>query len=327
MSGRAIARPLIALASLAGAGVLLVVVFPHIAHAGWDDVSDQIAAISVGRLVELALIWAAGLYVYSFVLTAALPGLKRHRALALNLGGSGVANVIPFGGAAGIGLNYAMLRSWGYDRARVASFTVVSQSVAAVSKIVVALCGLVALAALPAVRGLVPRPDQGTWLLVAIALAGLAMTAFMLRGRITFPAYTRVRSGVAAFWTQTKELVRRHWVPMTVGALGYSALQLLLFELCLNAVHPGLSVTIVAAGYAVDRLLTLVPITPGGVGVVEAGVTAVLVALGGDPTSVATGVLLFRAFSYFAEIPIGGAVALGWATRQSLRMRATTNAS
>jgi uncharacterized membrane protein YbhN (UPF0104 family) len=300
-------------------------VFPHVAHAGWDDVTDQFASISIARLVELAVIWAAGLYVYTFVLTAALPGLKRRRALALNLGGSGVSNVVPFGGAAGIGLNYAMLRSWGYDRARVASFTVVSQSVAAVSKIVVGLCGLIALAALPAVRNLVPLPGKGTWAWVAIVVTALAATAFLLRGRITFPAYTRVRGGLAGFWTQTKELVRRHWLAMTVSALAYAALQLLLFELCLNAFHPGLSVTIVAAGYAVDRLLTLIPITPGGVGVVEAGVTAVLVALGGDPTSVATGVLLFRAFSYFAEIPIGGAVALGWLTRHSLRTRATSS--
>jgi uncharacterized membrane protein YbhN (UPF0104 family) len=98
-------------------------------------------------------------------------------------------------------------------------------------------------------------------------------------------------------------------------------LQLFLFELCLNAVHAGLPIALVAAGYAVDRLLTLIPVTPGGVGVVEAGVTAVLVAVGGDPTAVATGVLLFRAFTYFAEIPLGGAVILGWFTHRTLGLR------
>ncbi|MDX6288072.1 MAG: putative heme transporter [Frankiales bacterium] len=321
MSRRGLARSLIALASIATAGALLGVVFPHVAHAGWDDVTEQVAAIPIVRLLELAVIWAAGLYAYSFVLTAALPGLNRRRALALNLGGSGVSNVIPFGGAAGIGLNYAMLRSWGYDRARVARFTVVSQTIAAASKIIVALCGLVALATLPAIRDLAPSPDGKTWGWIAAGVGGLAVAAFLLRRSIRIPAYSHLHARLGAFWTQTTELVRRHWVPMTAGALGYAALQLLLFELCLNAVHPGLSVTLVAAGYAVDRMLTLVPITPGGVGVVEAGVTAVLVALGGDPTSVATGVLLFRGFSYFAEIPIGGAVALGWLTRRSLRFR------
>jgi uncharacterized membrane protein YbhN (UPF0104 family) len=36
------------------------------------------------------------------------------------------------------------------------------------------------------------------------------------------------------------------------------------------------------------------------------------VAFGADPALAASGVLLYRGFTYYVEIPLGGVVALGW---------------
>jgi putative heme transporter len=57
---------------------------------------------------------------------------------------------------------------------------------------------------------------------------------------------------------------------------------------------------------AVDRLLSLVPLTPAGTGLAELGTTAALVGLGADPLGAAAGVLLFRLFIVVLEIPVGG---------------------
>ena len=69
------------------------------------------------------------------------------------------------------------------------------------------------------------------------------------------------------------------------------------------------------AAYAVERLLTLVPITPGGVGVVETAATTVLVGFGADPVGALAGVILFRVFSYLIEIPLGAVVTAAWFAR------------
>ena len=82
----------------------------------------------------------------------------------------------------------------------------------------------------------------------------------------------------------------------------------------------------VLAAYAVERMLTLVPITPGGVGVVETAATAVLVGFGADPVGAAAGVILFRIFSYLIEIPLGAVVAATWFAR-SRRIAATAAAA
>src|SRR5438552_2194238 len=124
----------------AGAGamvtgvLLLVLVMPRVG-ASWDVTSDRIASVPVAQLWLLIAVWIAGLWAHTFVLQAALPGLTTRRAFALNLSGSSLSNVLPFGGAAGIGLNYAMLRSWGYSRGEITTFAMVTNLVAAAAKV------------------------------------------------------------------------------------------------------------------------------------------------------------------------------------------------
>jgi uncharacterized protein (TIRG00374 family) len=68
----------------------------------------------------------------------------------------------------------------------------------------------------------------------------------------------------------------------------------------------------VLAAFAFVRLITALPITPGGLGVVELGLTAALIAAGGDRAEVAASVLLYRALTYLPPIPIGVALYLRW---------------
>jgi uncharacterized protein (TIRG00374 family) len=96
------------------------------------------------------------------------------------------------------------------------------------------------------------------------------------------------------------------------GTGGYWLLQGLLLGLCLIAVGAPAPVPVVLAGLLVERTMTLLAFTPGGAGVVEVGTTGALMALGVDPTGALAGVLLFRAFVFVAEIPVGGATLAGW---------------
>ena len=65
---------------------------------------------------------------HTFVLTAALPRLTHRRALTLSLTGSAVSNLVPMGGALGIGLNYWMTRHWGFSKPAFTSPVIVSST-------------------------------------------------------------------------------------------------------------------------------------------------------------------------------------------------------
>lgn len=70
--------------------------------------------------------------------------------------------------------------------------------------------------------------------------------------------------------------------------------------------------------YGAGQLAANLPISPGGLGVVEGSMTIALVALGGDVVSTAVAVLVYRVMSYWMELPIGWAVwgRLTWRERR-----------
>jgi uncharacterized protein (TIRG00374 family) len=57
--------------------------------------------------------------------------------------------------------------------------------------------------------------------------------------------------------------------------------------------------------YGAGQLAANLPITPGGLGVVEGSLTIALVAYGGAQASTVAAVLLYRIVSFWASLPVG----------------------
>jgi uncharacterized membrane protein YbhN (UPF0104 family) len=112
------------------------------------------------------------------------------------------------------------------------------------------------------------------------------------------------------------------WAQLSIATFGYGVLQALLLWACLHAVDGHLSPVVVLAGYAVDRIMTMVFLTPGGTGFAEAGAASALVALGGAPAAMTAGVLLYRGFTFALEIPVGGVWTGAWFLLHKRRLAA-----
>lgn len=298
----------------------LVGFLPRAVGATWSEVGTLLVQVSPGSLALLAVVWIAGLWAHSFVLAASLPGLTKRRGLTLSLTGSAVANVLPLGGAAGTALNFAMVRRWGFSSGRFGGFLAVTTLLNVISKL-----GVIALA-----LGLVPilhsasAFGSASLLLLPVLFgvgAGIAILAderaAVAVGRVLDKATqafrsTQLREQLPALRRQVLSVMRTGWRSMTVGMIAYLGLQLALLWLCFQVLHVPLGLPVLFTVLAVERLLTLVPITPGSAGVVEVGTTAALVALGGDPVGAAAGLLLFRGFTYLMEIPVGGVLLAVW---------------
>lgn len=75
----------------------------------------------------------------------------------------------------------------------------------------------------------------------------------------------------------------------------------------------------VLALFAFARLITAIPISPGGLGLVELTLITGLSAAGGDRAQVAAAVLIYRALTYVLPIPLGLATYLFWRRNRSWR--------
>jgi len=74
--------------------------------------------------------------------------------------------------------------------------------------------------------------------------------------------------------------------------------------------------------YCGGQLAVNLPITPGGLGVVEGSLTIALVAFGGGKAPTVAAVLLYRLFSFWLPIPLGAGCWLGLAQRRRRNERA-----
>ena len=72
--------------------------------------------------------------------------------------------------------------------------------------------------------------------------------------------------------------------------------------------------------FIVTLLGSFIP-TPGGVGVIEAGLTGALVAAGAAPAGALAAVLVYRAITYVMPIMIGAAMYFVWRSRTGARAR------
>jgi uncharacterized protein (TIRG00374 family) len=117
------------------------------------------------------------------------------------------------------------------------------------------------------------------------------------------------------FRTDSLDLVRDRWVHLTAAAVASHAALFLVLLTCLRAVDgPGADVSwlVVLAVFSLTRLIPLVPVTPGALGVAELSYVAGLTAVGVDPTEAADAVLLFRFLTWFLPIPTGVVAWLLW---------------
>jgi uncharacterized protein (TIRG00374 family) len=283
-----------------------------VAGVTWKDVALVLRQVTPMHLLWLTAIWVGGLVMYAGVLAAAMPGLGARRGLMLNLTGSAVANVLPLGGAVATALNWRMARRWGHSNSAFVSFCVTTNVLDVSTKLVLPLVAVTVLVAVS-----VPVPTA-VWAMVAscatVLVLVLIVNAALLRsgaGRTDGRLLGRVRETGG----RMRALLVAQWRRLLPGSVGYVAAQVVLLYVSLVSVglHPPVSAVLMAA--AIERVSTVVAVTPGGTGVAEIGTIAWLVASGLDPVEVVAGVLLYRVFLFALEIPVGGVLLGGWAWR------------
>ena len=104
------------------------------------------------------------------------------------------------------------------------------------------------------------------------------------------------------------ELLRRRWLLLTVTTL---AGQLTVFGVMLVSLRvtgvSGSEVSLIEAfaAWSIVRLLGSLPVTPGGIGIVEVGLTGALVGFGGHNAEVVAAVLVYRALTIVPTLVLG----------------------
>lgn len=307
--------------------------------ADYGEVSTTITSLTPLEIGTLVAAMIFNLFTYWFANMAALPGLKLGRSAVLTQTTTSVANTIPAGGAVALGLTYQILRSWGFSGWAIALYIGVTGIWNIFTKLALPVISIALLAFTSGGGG----AYMAAALVGVLVLVGAVMLLGLVFWRESFARRVGDRLGRIVSWfrrlahkdpitdgadrassfrADTVELVQRRWIAITLTTiLSHLALY---FVLLLSLRHVGVSEREVSAiqifaVFAFGRLLTALPITPGGLGVIELGYIGGLVAAGGDKPQVVAAVLLFRVLTYGVQIPLGGLTYMIWRAKTGWR--------
>ena len=315
---------------LAVTGVSLYLVAPSLidVFGSWDDIDE----VGPGWLLAMVALQALALACLWALQHVALRGPSWAAVVSSQLAGNALAKVAPGGGALGTALQYRMLVQSGVASNRaVAGLT-------ATSLLTFAVVLAMPVLAVPAIlrggvsRQLLEAAVIGLAVLVALFAVGAVLVVLdgplTWVGRVIQRVRNRLRRDAEPLRTLPQRLLRERarmigilgprWKRALAATCGRWAFDYASLLAALSAIGSQARPGLVLLAFCAAQLLAQIPITPGGLGFVEAGLTATLTLAGVAAGAAVLATFAYRLVSYWLPLPVGLA-AFGWHARRYAR--------
>jgi putative heme transporter len=327
-------RLLLAALSLGIIVATFVYFLPTIANYG--EVWGVVKGLSWPRILALLGATALNLVTYAPPWMVALPGLTFVQAFTVTQASTALSIVVPGGIAAGVAGSYGILRSWGFSGrgvARAITLTGLWNQFLNLTFPIVAVFLLASYGESTAALATVA--------FVGVAILGIVVAGFVLilvsdrlaedignvAARFADWALGKIRRGPVTwdgssferFRAEAGDLLERRWHLLTLASLAGQVTVFALFLVSLRVLDvPASEVNGVEAfaAWSLARIVGSIPITPGGIGVVELALTGTLVGFGGNNAGVVAAVLVYRFLTAVPTLLLGLGAAFTWRRRR-----------
>jgi uncharacterized protein (TIRG00374 family) len=310
--------------------VLVVEYFVLPQLAGARSALDLLAAVSPGFLTLGLVLELASLVSYSALTRSVLPSRSRPglwTVLRIDLSGLGVSHLLPGGGATASALRYRLFTVAGMRSADVLSATAIET--VGTSLVLALVFGAGLLLVLPSAGGNPYFLVAGVVAFVFLAFGGGAVVLLTRRQEQSVNLVRAVAEILPRANPATAERLVTN-LAARLHALGgdrrlmarifawasanwlFDAASLWVFLRAFGQT-PGLRGLLV--GYGLAGILALLPLTPGGLGIVEGTLVSVLVGFGTPHAHAVLGVITWRLAEFWLPIPLAALTYLSWGTR------------
>jgi uncharacterized protein (TIRG00374 family) len=322
---------------------VFAVVFPSLGD--YSEAWTAITGMSIGWIIALVLSTVIVIVIYPWPFQETLPGLKYRPAFVIRQTSFMIGNVIPQGGAIGLGMQYKMLGSFGFGASPSAAaigISSVSNTLVTIALPVLGLVGLILVgeatseAYIAAVVGAV---------VIAVALV---LIAYILRSESTAlkvgdwaddvvewawglfnnKADTHLGDALVSFRSSVIGSISGRGAIVTGADALQQLSQFAVLFVAVLAIQGGLGGNVnlaeAFAAFAIARLAQFIPIPPGGLGTTDAILTGILTGFGMSSSDAMAADLIWRAATYFPQVLIGIGTLLVWRRRQRTPARLAT---
>ncbi|NQW31621.1 MAG: flippase-like domain-containing protein [Actinomycetales bacterium] len=279
--------------------------------------------------------------IYPLTAIAAIRSLSYLHASLSRQSGFTLSNIIPGGGAIAVATQYGVLAKYGVPQARAAAavtadaiftylFTLGAPAIAvtllviegrsaggfvttAVIGLTVVIVSLIVIVAV--LRSESAARKIGGW-------AQKLLNSVLRKFGKEAPDVTLI---LVQFHDQASDLIRTRWKALAITNVAAQMAPMLVLWAALEGLgvtHSQLSLVELFAAFSIALVLTAFPITPGGLGTVDAALIALLIAFGVDGSTAVAADLLWRMVWFMPQLLVGAlAVAkVGWDRRHARRV-------
>ena len=308
------------IAGLALLGFIVIGVIPQFASysSAWTSMRDLTAWWWLAIAGAAILSQISGIWPYQ----AVLPGLRFRDALLQIESATAISSTVPAGSAVAVGMTYKMFASFGFSDVVVSTAVLTTGVWAFAVKIGLPIVAVALLASTAhATADVVGAAIVGCG---ALVLGGVALwltfrseksahwlghLADAFVNRLTSLVHRspsdRIERSLLHFERQTVETVHRRGWMLTLAALANQLAAFVLVLIIVRAIGVGsgqVGTAQVLTAFAVSRLAGAIPITPGGLGTLDATFISVMTACGAHPSQAVAVDLIWRLTTYFLPI-------------------------
>ena len=323
--------------------VVLVIIFAGLIpkFGSYEDAWAEIQGMTPAALALIGVSVLVMLVVYVLPYQAAIPGLPYKPAFVIRQTSFTISNTIPAGGAFGLAIQFAMLSSYSVSVAAATAGIAVTSLWSLLMTLTLPVFGVIA--------ALTTGQVQSQWVWVAVAgvaatVASIVVLWLILRSeqsarrigelgnRMLSPINRRRANPLDAVGmsidlrNSTKDVVFGRWRWVTVSNYMVIVAQFAVLWFSIQGVLGDQPTTLTLAGafaaFAISRMASMIPVTPGGLGTVDAALIALLTTFGLTNEQAVASTLVWRACSWIPQVCLGVVTFLYWRVAQARVTRA-----
>jgi uncharacterized protein (TIRG00374 family) len=317
--------------------IVLVFLFLIPMLGDYDKAFDILGSLSFLSLAIIALLVIVNSIIYVFPYMAALSGLRFKPAFLIRQATFAISNTLPGGGAIGVGLQYAILASYGFGAAA-----------ATTAILLTGWLNILATISLPGIAGIgLLAIGELTQDYAFVAAAGISITAFSLSSFFLIFSSKKLAmkfgdgldiaiigilrifrkapkksavDGVMDFRAKSYTTMSQRWRLLISTNYLQQLSQFAVLYVALILISPGSTgVVQVFAAFAFSRLATFIPLTPGGVGTVDAAMIASLVGFGVPGEVAIAATLIWRFVTFVPQLVVGYITIFVWRLKEAAK--------
>jgi uncharacterized protein (TIRG00374 family) len=290
-------------------------------YGDWQTTRGLALGLAPQYLALLVLVAIINALIYPLPYKITTKNLSYPRAFVIRQSAFAIANTLPAGGSIGVAIIYVFMRA--FKISAIASTATIS--INSVFNVMMTLGMPMLSFVLLAVSGVRPErlilPTQiAAVLLISLISAFILVLRSEVFGAIVENIFAWImklfkserRISFTKFRKSTYVILKEKWYKILSAHLAIQFAMFSSLPIALFALNQEISFFEVLVAFAFARLVTLVPLTPGGIGTTDGLMLALLIGFGASLPAASASILIWRTIYYLPQVILGLISVIFW---------------